>query len=229
MEHRHKAGARPRPLVPPVTYLVLALVAGGLLVIGSAVDKRPPQPSAGQAFSAPSGGRSLAAAHPAVRPLPPARPVRIKIPAIHVDARLVELDLDRAGALRPPPEGRTDLAGWYGKGTTPGSSGTAVTTGHVDTRAGSPGVFYALGALTKNDTIEVSRADRRTAVFTVDAVEVYDKARFPNEKVYGNSDLPELRVITCGGHVDDTGYAGNIVVYAKLTSVRQPNGRPSEG
>jgi hypothetical protein len=226
MDHRHETSAPPRPLIPPVTYLVLALVAGSLLMIGSAVDKRPPQPSAGQAFSSPSAGRTPAAARPAVRPLPPARPVRIRIPAIDVDAPMVELDLDGAGALQPPPEGRTNLAGWYAKGTAPGSSGTAVTTGHVDTRAGSPGVFYELGALTKNDTIEISRTDRRTAVFTIDAVEVYDKARFPNERVYGNSDLPGLRVITCGGRVDDAGYAGNIVVYATLTSVKQPNGRP---
>ncbi|MFI6493692.1 class F sortase [Streptomyces sp. NPDC050564] len=192
------------------------------------LDRQPPQPSAGQAFSTPTAGRTpgrtASATLPAVQPLPPAKPVRLRIPAINVNAPMTKLDLDRAGALRPPPADNPNLAGWYGEGTAPGSAGTAVTTGHVDMHTGRPGVFYELGALTKGDTIEISRADGRTAVFTVAAVEVYDKERFPNDKVYGSSDLPELRVITCGGYVNDTGYQGNVVVYATLTAVKQPNG-----
>lgn len=219
-ESRDKAGTTPRMFVPPVTYLVLALVAGVLLVLGTMVDRRPPQPSADQAFSA-SRGRAGSTAHTAVAPLPRAEPVRLRIPAIGVNASLARLGLDRTGALRPPPEGEASVAGWYGDGTAPGSRGTAVTTGHVDTRAGSPGVFYRLGAVTKGETIEVDRADGRTAVFTVDAVEVYDKDRFPEKKVYGSSGRPELRVITCGGSAGDDGYRGNVVVYATLTAVRQ--------
>ncbi|MGW7042149.1 class F sortase [Streptomyces avermitilis] len=207
--------------VPSVRHLVWALVAGTVLVTGAMHDRQPPQPSADQAFSAgPTPGRTASATLPAVRPLPPANPVRLRIPAIDVNAPMTKLDLDKAGALRPPPADNPNLAGWYGEGTAPGSAGTALTAGHVDMRSGSPGVFYELGALTKGDTIEISRADRRTAIFTVDAVEVYDKARFPNEKVYGSSDLPELRVITCGGYVKNSGYQGNVVVYATLTAVK---------
>lgn len=89
----------------------------------------------------------------------------------------------------------------------------------MDTRTG-PAVFFRLGALTKGRTVEVERADGRTAVFTVDAVEVYDKKPFPDAKVYGNtSGLPELRLITCGGFTKRTGYLGNVVVYATLTAV----------
>ena len=91
----------------------------------------------------------------------------------------------------------------------------------MDLRTGIPGVFYDLGAVTKGNTVEIDRADRRTAVFTVDAVEVYDKERFPSEKVYGGSGRAELRVITCGGgYTKRTGYQGNVVVYATLTAVR---------
>ncbi|WP_391858847.1 class F sortase [Streptomyces rhizosphaerihabitans] len=215
--------------VPPVTYLVLALVAGSLLVLGTMVDRRPPQPSADQAFSTPPAGPAASRAHPSVRPLHPARPVRLRIPAIDVNAPLARLGLDRAGALQPPPEDEPGLAGWYGGGTAPGSPGTAVTTGHVDTRAGSRGVFYRLGALTKGETIEISRADGRTAVFTVDAVEVYEKDRFPSEKVYGSSGRPELRVITCGGQAGGSGYRGNVVVYATLTAVQRTKGHSVAG
>jgi sortase (surface protein transpeptidase) len=155
-----------------------------------------------------------------MQPLRPSEPLRIRIPAIEVDAPLTHLSLDSAGALRPPPADEPDLAGWYGGGTTPGSVGTAITAGHVDLRTGRPGVFYGLGALAKGNMIEIDREDRRTAVFTVDAVEVYAKDSFPSEKVYGDSERAELRVITCGGgYAEHTGYRGNVVVYATLTAV----------
>jgi hypothetical protein len=227
-ESRDKAGTPSRVFVPPVAYLVLALVAGVLLVLGTMVDRRPPQPSADQAFPTSPAGRAAPPAHLVAPPLPSAAPVRLRIPAIGVDASLARLSLDEAGALRPPPEGDPGLAGWYGGGTTPGSRGTAVTTGHVDTRDGRRGVFYRLGAVTKGERIEVGRVDGRTAVFTVDAVEVYDKAGFPSEKVYGASGRPELRVITCGGGAGGDGYRGNVVVYATLTAVRGPGGRAVE-
>ncbi|MFJ9736713.1 class F sortase [Streptomyces sp. NPDC101166] len=178
-----------------------------------------PTGAPGSPGSASGGGSS--AAHSGVQPLPRSAPLRLRIPAIGVDAPLTRLDLDASGALIPPPGDRPDLAGWYADGTAPGSTGTAVTAGHVDLRGGGRGVFYALGALSKGNTVEVDRADRRTAVFTVDAVEVYDKRKFPSEKVYGSSGRPELRVITCGGgYAATTGYRGNVVVYATLTAVR---------
>ncbi|AKN75448.1 peptidase C60 [Streptomyces sp. PBH53] len=192
------------------------MTAGALLLIGGAHDPQPPRPAAAPAVVA-----SADPARPTVRPLPPADPVRLRIAAIGVDAPMTRVGLDAAGALQPPPPETPGLAGWYGDGTTPGSAGTAVATGHVDTPAGAPGVFYDLGALTEGAAVEISRADGRTAVFTVRAVELYDKEEFPSEKVYGSSGRPELRLITCGGgYTERTGYLGNVVVYATLTGVR---------
>nr|WP_318205644.1 class F sortase [Streptomyces sp. SCL15-4] len=192
-----------------------AMAAGAVLLISGVHDEEPPRPSA---------RASSTSAHPAppptVRPLPPADPDRIRIAAIGVDAPMTRVGLDATGALRTPPPEEPGLAGWYGDGIAPGSAGTAVVTGHVDTPAGDPGVFYDLGALTEGSTIEIHRADRRTAVFTVHAIELYDKEQFPSKKVYGSSGRPELRLITCGGgYTKDTGYLGNVVVYATLTSV----------
>ncbi|MGW1026480.1 class F sortase [Streptomyces sp. NPDC002577] len=167
------------------------------------------------------GTAPAATPRPGVQPLPPANPVRIRIPAIGVDAALTRLSLNAAGVLQVPPPGNPGLAGWYGDGPAPGSAGTAVAIGHVDTPTGVPGVFYLLGAVRKGATIDISRADGRTAVFTVSAVELYEKKNFPSKKVYGGSGRPELRLITCGGgYTKRTGYQGNVVVYASLTALK---------
>ncbi|MEV6310731.1 class F sortase [Streptomyces sp. NPDC051840] len=187
----------------------------------------PHAPRTGPSSSSPAGrdatpapARSSRPSPPAVRPLPVSTPLRLRIPAVKVDAPMMELDLDSDGALEPPPDNNPVLAGWYAGGTVPGATGTAVVAGHVDTRLG-PGVFRQLDAVRKGATIEVVRADQRTAVFTVYAVEVYDKKNFPDEKVYGRSDRAELRVITCGGaFTKKSGYEDNVVVFAALTAAR---------
>ncbi|MFG3552322.1 class F sortase [Streptomyces sp. NPDC047725] len=191
------------------------MAIGAVLLINGVHDEEPPQPSAAQNFST-----SADLARSTVHPLPPADPVRLRIASIGVNAPMTRVGLDAAGVLRAPPPDKPSLAGWYGDGTPPGSAGTAITTGHVDTPTGDPGVFYNLGALTKGATIEISREDRRTAVFTVRAVELYDRKKFPSKKVYGSSGRPELRLITCGGtYTKSTGYLSNVVVYATLTAV----------
>ncbi|MGW7284227.1 class F sortase [Streptomyces sp. NPDC054847] len=233
--------------LPSYKLLFCAAITGVVLVGGALHEDRPPQPGPAQqrapaarpaperAPQSPAAGPAperapqppaarpapeRAPQPPAVGPLAPADPVRLLIPAIGVNAPLTRLELNEKGALQPPPAAAPTLAGWYGDGATPGENGTAVTAGHVDTPAGR-GVFYRLGALGKGDTIDVVRKDRRTAVFTVDAVEVHDKNDFPDEKVYGDSGRPELRVITCGGDRSSKGgYEGNVVVYATLSAVK---------
>jgi hypothetical protein len=134
-----------------------------------------------------------------------------------VDAPLAGLGLTPQGSLDVPPAARNNLAGWYEAGTTPGEKGTAIVAGHVDNAEG-PAVFYRLGALKKGSTIEIERRDGTVALFSVDAIEVYDARDFPDEKVYGAARRPELRVITCGGgYSAATGYQGNVVVFAHLT------------
>ncbi|MFA3874005.1 class F sortase [Streptomyces sp. MMCC 100] len=196
----------------------VALCSGGWLLLGGARTDAPPQPSAAQSGTTGEADRTgRGAAAPA---LPPSPPDRVRIPAIGVDAPLTGLGLTGTGSLDVPPAERKNLAGWYEAGTTPGETGTAIVAGHVDNAEG-PAVFYRLGALKKGSTIEVDRRDGGVAVFTVDAVEVYAADAFPDDKVYGAADRPELRVITCGGaYSRSTGYQGNVVVFAHLTGSR---------
>lgn len=211
----HRAGGPGNAAIAAVT--VFALCAGTWLLRDGTGTHPPPQPSAAQAHTGADDRSAGGSPAPALAPSPP---LRVRIPAIDVDAPLTGLGLTATGSLDVPPADVENLAGWYEAGTTPGERGTAIVAGHVD-NADGPAVFYALGALRKGSTVEVDRRDGRTAVFTVDAVEVYDAQDFPDAKVYGAAARPELRVITCGGGWSrTTGYRGNVVVYAHLTGSR---------
>lgn len=119
----------------------------------------------------------------------------------------------------PQPGSDYDKAAWYEHSPTPGEVGPSVIIGHIDSEKRGPSVFFRLGAMKPGDTVSVSRADGTTAVFAVDRVEKYPKAEFPTLEVYGNTDDPQLRLITCGGVFDEQAgnYLSNIVVYAHLT------------
>ncbi|WP_318658049.1 class F sortase [Streptomyces dioscori] len=140
-----------------------------------------------------------------------------------MQAPLMGLGLDRRQQLTTPPLDKPKLAGWYEGGPSPGEKGTAVVVGHLDTRTG-PAVFAGLSTLKPGLLVEALRADGRTAVYTVDAVRVYEKARFPSQEVYGARKRPELRLITCGGVYDRrSGYKSNVVVFAHLTKTLEPS------
>ena len=58
--------------------------------------------------------------------------------------------------------------------------------------------------------------------FEVTSVRTVAKADFPADDVYGNVSRPELRLITCGGPKDESGYLDNVIVFAALTSSTSP-------
>ncbi|MBW5251754.1 class F sortase [Streptomyces poriferorum] len=198
--------------------LVVAALAGLWLVRnGADTQLTPPAPASADAFAA---GPGLLPGSPVADPLRPSAPVRITIPGIRVDAPMMRLGLGPDGSLDVPPAENTDIVGWYEDGPPPGAKGTAIVAGHVDNARG-PSVFYDLGSMKKGSTVEVLRQDGRTAVFSVDAIEVYENEDFPDRRVYGASQHASLRLITCGGGFSPaTGYEGNVVAYAHLTGVR---------
>lgn len=155
-----------------------------------------------------------AEAAPPVFAMAASAPVGVRIPALGVRSRLMDLGLDRRGQLEVPPGAFP--AGWYTGAPTPGELGPAIIAGHV--RWGpQQGVFAGLGRLTRGDQIVVTRRDRSTAVFRVTEVHRFDKERFPSKRVYGNIGHAGLRLITCGG-LDRTSstYEDNVVVFADL-------------
>lgn len=144
------------------------------------------------------------------------QPVRITIPAVSIDTTFVpplQLNPDKTIMV---PDSYTQV-GWYAQGATPGELGASVILGHVDSTDG-PAIFYPLGRLKKGDTIEVSREDGTKAVFEVNELVRYPQDSFPTEKVYGKTDVPTLRLVTCTGTFDKgvQRYSHNLVVYATL-------------
>jgi hypothetical protein len=193
--------------------LGLAMVASGLLLlvglagalIGSQTGDDGAVPSGRHADRRAREVRS--AAHDV------ARPTRVVIPAIGVNAPVVPLGLDDAGALDVP----RDFAhtGWWTGGAWPGERGPAVIAGHVDSHTG-PAVFFRLGELRRGDPVIVERADGSRVGFIVEGSGRYPKARFPTAAVYGPTAMPGLRLITCSGRFDRASghYHDNTVVYA---------------
>ncbi|GGL16785.1 hypothetical protein Sme01_71240 [Sphaerisporangium melleum] len=229
--------------------LILAAVAGVVTVVVGLLfminnpeeydlaDGRTPlklqaQPTTG-AFApsvGPGGpGQALTQADPTapppVPPLPPAPPMqpstpkRIVIKKLGINAPFTPVGLDKKGAIQTPPANNPNVAGWYRFGPTPGQAGPAVVLGHKDTYTRTA-VFARLHELQYGDTIEIARMDGTVAVFTVGGIEQAAKETFPTNRVYGEADAAELRLITCGGPYNRvTGhYIDNVIVYAKMTS-----------
>jgi hypothetical protein len=146
---------------------------------------------------------------------PAARPTWLSIPSLAIRTRLIHLGVNRDGTLQVPSS--TTVAGWYTGSPRPGTIGSAIIAGHVDSRTG-PGIFFWLRTLHRGDRIYVGRADGTMAVFTVTKIRKFAKDEFPTAAVYGPVPDAELRLITCGGIFDRSrgSYLSNVVVFARL-------------
>ncbi len=157
------------------------------------------------------------ATHPAptIAALDYSAPTAINVPALGIQSILTRLDRNPDGTVEVPTSFHT--AGWYEHSVTPGQIGPTVILGHVDSTSG-PGIFYRVGALHPGDTVAVTRADGKTVTFVITGVRQYSKTAFPTLDVYGNTPVPTIRLVTCGGAFDSAThhYLSNIVAYGEL-------------
>lgn len=139
-------------------------------------------------------------------------PHRVSIPAIGVDAPIVELGYKSSDEIEVPSSAHE--AGWFTPSRRPGEIGPAIIAGHVDLNGGRA-VFHDLRSLEPGDEIVVQGAGG-TLTFVVDELGQYPKDSLPDEVFGFGQGRPELRLITCGGVFNRaTGhYEDNIVVYA---------------
>jgi sortase (surface protein transpeptidase) len=212
---------RRRTSIVVATVVIVVLLGAGALAINEGgpgePGTRPGTPviepaevEATTATPAPSRSKPRARRHKRARA---ALPVRVQIPSIGVDARLVSLGIDATGALEAPKT--FSDAGWWSGGTRPGDPGPAVIAGHVDSKTG-PAVFFRLRDLHRGDAVVVTRRDGSRVRFTVQRSASYPKSRFPTHAVYGPTARPALRLITCSGTFDRSSghYLDNTVVFA---------------
>lgn len=118
-----------------------------------------------------------------VAPLRPAQPLRMRIPSLGVD---VPLAADRQDGAR---------VSWDTDAPAPGSPGTAVVTGNG----------LRLVGVRQGTTVEIARADHRTAVFTVEQVSPAGVITEPDRSGHGQR-RARLRLIS-----------GETAVLARLT------------
>ncbi|WP_037912566.1 class F sortase [Actinacidiphila yeochonensis] len=205
-----------RSAAPPAVLTAICLTA--LLAAGCGAPVAP-DPAAGPTGStapappsatAPPSVTATATAAPIARSVP----VRLSIPAIGVDTPLMRLGLASDGTVEVPPVRAHAPAGWYSGSPTPGRTGPSVILGHVTVGRYGDGVFLRLSRLRPGARVVVRLKDGLSVAFTVDAVRTVAKDRFPTQEVYGDTDDPELRLITCGGPRTGDGYLDNVVVFA---------------
>ncbi|HEX5195980.1 MAG TPA: sortase [Gaiellales bacterium] len=204
------------------------LLGGFALVIVAAAVVAPALPGGG---SAPADRPAVTAVgHPArTTPiLPPSNHahlmrtgMRVRVPAIGVDASVVSLGLNSDSTLQVPTNA-TD-AGWWSGGTAPGGRGAAVIVGHVNW-GGREGVFGRLHEVVPGQDVLVTHRNGVTDRYRVTSTAIYPKISFPTGLVYGPLPYPGLRLITCTGSFDpSTGhYADNLIVFARLTARTGP-------
>ena len=129
------------------------------------------------------------------------RPTSVKIPKIGAESSLLAVAVKTDGTISVPSVHTPMQAAWYKLSPVPGDVGPAIVLGHVDGDK-KPGIFYKLKDLAPGDEVDVDRSDGKKVKFVVDRVTQVPKDTFPRDAVYGNSDQPELRLITCGGVFD---------------------------
>jgi hypothetical protein len=239
---------RPRSVVLLAIAATLVVAGVALLVLATTRTSSPPQPSSVAAAApastedaqAPTGSptgspTALPTGSPTGPPtgsptandentpagaagLARSQPVHVDIPSIGVSSSLLSLGLNPDGTMEVPPFERDSKAGWYHYSPTPGEIGPAVIVGHIDSAQYGPGVFSQLASLSPGELVSVTRADNTVVVFRVAQVATYSKTSFPTQTVYGDTDRPALRLITCGGSFDAAAhsYRDNTVVYADV-------------
>lgn len=147
-------------------------------------------------------------------------PVRLVIPSLDLDARVVPIKLDRDRVLRPPQD-PTEV-GWWNRSAQPGATkGQSLLTGH-SVRLGD-GVMDRLGDIKRGATVQVFGAAKggektgKVASYSVQKVFVYSRKQVADhsEELFDQDyNARRLVLVTCtdwNGKV----YESNIIVFAQ--------------
>ncbi len=192
-----------------MVYLTVIVVAGvAVWLAGDHGQGRPPG----------GDGQPLAAQEPAsdvTAEQDAPDPTGVRIASLDLAVETIPLGLEDDGSLEVPED--PYIAGWWTGGPSPGERGPAVVVGHVDSHEG-PGAFYELEGIREGERVSIDRDDGTAVHFRVERTERHPKHDFPTAAVYGETDAPTLRLVTCAGEfdADARSYEDNVIVFLEL-------------
>lgn len=128
----------------------------------------------------------------------PGLPVRLRIPAIEVDAYVGAVGVNSSGEMAVPANSHD--VGWFEFGPRPGERGSSVITGHLDSESGEDGVFVDLNKLQMGDLLYIEDDRGVTVTFRVRESRIYDPGYA--DEVFDQSEGEHLNLITCDGAWD---------------------------
>jgi LPXTG-site transpeptidase (sortase) family protein len=137
-------------------------------------------------------------------------PIRLVVPALHVDAPVVPIQAPN-GVLLPPSN--PQMLGWWDAGAMPGAArGGALITGHTVHTGG--GAFDDLETLKPGDRVRV-RSRTGLIDYVVSGVTIYRKSQLAKDaqRVFSQTGPGRLVLITCEDWNGST-YLSNAVVFA---------------
>ena len=141
---------------------------------------------------------------------------RLHIPAINLDTAIEEVGLTPDGNMAVP-NNYTNV-GWFKQGPKIGQPGTAVLAGHLNRGKDKPAVFWDLQKLKAGDYIYIADDTKPKQRFRVTAIQNYDVADAPLDKIYTSKEGAKLNLITCSGKWDKNlkDYTKRLVVFTEL-------------
>ncbi|HVB75152.1 MAG TPA: class F sortase [Ktedonobacteraceae bacterium] len=151
----------------------------------------------------------------------PWSPAQLQIPAIHVDAPVMDVGRTASGAMDAPVSKAYNSpywsnVFWYDAGAAPGQPGNAVIAGHVNRVGGDPAVFWSLSSLQPGDAVTIKTNDGTSINYVVNQVVRYP-ANYPGQEainaVFGPTTGHHLNLITCSGVWTGSGYDERLVVF----------------
>lgn len=126
-------------------------------------------------------------------------PLRLRIPAIGVDATVEAVGVAANGELEVPTRQPWSDVGWYRLGPRPGERGSAVIDGHLDRPGGAPAVFWRLRELQPGAVVQVLDSQGQWRSFRVRSLAYYPPAQAPLQQIFADTSGHYLNLITCAG------------------------------
>jgi sortase (surface protein transpeptidase) len=146
----------------------------------------------------------------------PDLPRYLKIPKLGVNARVMQVGVNTAGALGSPSN-VFDTA-WYTGSAKPGQPGATLIDGHVSSWT-THGVFYGIAGLVAGDNLQIVRGDGAVLNYRVVKTQLYPASNVDMKAAIApvTAGKPGLNLITCAGQVKKgtTQFSKRVVVFAE--------------